>query len=245
MIAFHLNRYDRLASTSDEIRRLAETGAPNGTVVLARQQTQGRGRVGRAWSSPAGNLHLSILLRPELPARRIAELGFLAGLAAAEAVDRAFADGSVHATLKWPNDVRIGGAKIAGILLESELLAEGIAWAAVGIGINVAHHPDDTPYPATSLHQAGAASATPDGCAAALLDRFGRWWEVWSRRGFEPVRAAWLARADQLGQVIGVRVGDRHLSGRFDGIGADGALLLTTDAGQQAITAGEVGAAPI
>ncbi len=243
MTAFSLLVHDRLASTSDEVQRLAAESAPHGTAVMARQQTRGRGRHARAWLSPPGNLHLSLLLRPAVPARRAAEIGFVAALAVADVVDRHLPDGS-SAGLKWPNDVRVGGAKIAGILLETELIGEAIAWVALGIGVNIAHHPADTPYPTTSLHARGARSAAPDQVAAALLNAFGRWWETWSEHGFRPVLDAWRARADLLGEIIHVRQGDGTVSGRFEGLDADGALLLATAPGRRRITTGEVSFGP-
>ena len=243
MIAFRLQAYDRLASTSDEIQRLAGQGAPHGTAVIAGQQTQGRGRQGRTWLSPPGNLHLSLLLRPAIPARRAAEIGLLAALAVADAVERHCPEGS-RAGLKWPNDVRVSGAKIAGILLESELSGAAIAWMAVGIGVNVAHHPADTPNPATSLHAQGGTPATPDQVAAAVLDAFARWWVTWSDRGFRAVLDAWHARADLLGEIIHVRQGDGVVTGRFEGLDADGTLLLAMASGLHRITTGEISFGP-
>ncbi len=146
---FDVRLLDSVGSTSDEALRLAREGAPHGTVVTAREQTAGRGRVGRAWASPPGNLYLSVLLRLDLPVARIAELSFVAALAVAETVD-AFVAG--RASLKWPNDVLIDGAKVAGILIEQ---ADGVA--VIGIGVNVAHCPSGLAYPVTSLMDASRA----------------------------------------------------------------------------------------
>ncbi len=239
MTAFDLLVHDRLASTNDEAQRLAAAGAQHGTVVMAREQTRGRGRQARPWLSPPGNLYLSLLLRPVLEARRAAEIGFVAALAVADAADRCLPD-DTRARLKWPNDVRVGGAKIGGVLLESELSGDALVWIAVGIGVNIAHHPD-TPYLATSLHALGATAATPDELAAILLDAFDHRWSAWSSDGFKPVLDAWHARADRLGDIIHVRQGDGAVAtGRFEGLDTDGALLLVTASGRRRITTGEV-----
>ncbi len=243
MTAFSVQIHDRLSSTSDEIQRLAAGGAPHGTVVIAREQTRGRGRQARGWDSPRGNLHLSLLLRPAIPARRVAEIGFLAAVAVADAVDMHLPE-TVRAGLKWPNDVRVRGAKVAGILLESELRGDAVGWVAVGIGVNVAHHPAGLPYAATSLHAEGASAATPEGLAARVLQAFERRTEMWTRHGLPAVLEAWRARADRVGETVQVRHGATLVSGRFEGIGDDGALLLGTDGGLCRITAGEVSFGP-
>ncbi len=147
---FDVRLYDSLGSTNDEARRLAQAGAAHGTVVAARQQTAGRGRVGRSWVSPPGNLYLSVLLRLDLPLARLAELSFVAALAVADMVD-SFLPPDFRAALKWPNDVLVEGAKISGILIE-----QGETATIVGIGVNVGHCPTGTPYPVTSLVQQAA-----------------------------------------------------------------------------------------
>lgn len=240
MIRFDIRRYDRLGSTNDEARRLAETGAPHGTVVVAREQSAGRGRRGRSWNSPPGNLYLSILLRLDLSAARIAELSFVAALAVADAVDR-FIRGK--AVLKWPNDVLVDGAKISGILLESADAA-----VVVGIGVNVLHVPADAAALATSLLRAGAWDATNFGEAharvaevqAALLEGFAGRVAAWRDGGFDAVRDAWLARAQPAGTVLRVSVGTGSVIGTYVGLDRDGALLLESAGGVRRITAGDV-----
>jgi len=130
-----LHRHATLISTNDEARRLADSGAPHGTVVQALQQTGGRGRRGRTWISPPGNLYASFVLRLVCPAIRHGEIGFVMALAVADAVDAAAGHGC--ARLKWPNDVLLGGAKVAGVLVETS------GSAIAGVGINIAHAPAD------------------------------------------------------------------------------------------------------
>jgi BirA family biotin operon repressor/biotin-[acetyl-CoA-carboxylase] ligase len=232
MITFHLRRYDSLGSTNDEARRLAETGALHGTVVTADRQTAGRGRQGRHWASPIGNLYLSVLLRLAQPPARFPELGFLAAVAAAEATDR-FAPG--RATLKWPNDVLVDGAKLSGILLERTDPA-----LIIGIGLNVLHVPPGTPGPATSLTQLGAANVSVPSVRAALLDALARRLAQWTDSGFEPIRIAWLARAHPPGTRLVVTTATGSIRGEFAGLAANGALLLDTDCGQRELIAGDV-----
>ncbi|HSU04674.1 MAG TPA: biotin--[acetyl-CoA-carboxylase] ligase [Acetobacteraceae bacterium] len=236
-VTFDLVHYDSVGSTNDEARRLAEAGAAHGTVVVAREQTAGRGRNGRRWVSPPGNLHLSILLRVGLTASRLtvsrlAELGFVAALAVAGATD-AFAPG--RAMLKWPNDVLVDGAKLSGILLEP--VAQAVI---VGIGINVLHVPLAAPYPVTSLALIGNTGATVDAARSELLDAFARWFGLWQRVGFDPVRAAWLSRAHPIGTGLRVTTATEVISGCFGGLADNGALLLNRSDGARRIVAGDV-----
>lgn len=230
---FEIRIYANLGSTNDEARRLAREGAAEGTVVTALEQSAGRGRHGRAWASPPGNLYLSLLLRPNLPPGRLGELAFLAGLAVAEAVAALLPAGRA-VTLKWPNDVLVDGAKIAGILIEQEAEA-----AVIGIGLNVAHSPSDTPYPATSLAAAGAGTAVA-AARACLLDRLAAALARWRGEGFAPIRSAWLARAHPLGTALSVRLPEGVIAGRFAGLDPAGALLIETADGPRRITSGEV-----
>jgi BirA family biotin operon repressor/biotin-[acetyl-CoA-carboxylase] ligase len=236
---FRLLRFDRIDSTSDEAKRLAEAGAAEGTLVWAQEQSAGRGRRGRVWASPPGNLYLSLVLRPRSAAREAAQLGFAAAVAVAEACAR-FLPAGAEIQCKWPNDVLLGGAKMAGILLESHADAErGIAWLVLGIGINLASHPDATAYPATSLAAAGV-TVTQEAMLPILAGRLIAWYETWRRQGFAPVREAWLARAFRLGGTIRVRLAETELGGRFAGLDEQGMLLLDGAEGRRTIAAAEI-----
>jgi len=162
-----------LASTMDAARARARR-APDGTVVVARRQTRGCGRHGRDWFSPQGNLYASILLRPGLPPARLTELGFIVAHAAADAVDAVLQGG--RARLKWPNDVLVGGVKVAGIMVE---IIEDNA-AVIGIGLNIAQAPEATSYPVTCLCDGGAGAAR--GALDAVGDGPAPW--SWSSSGF-------------------------------------------------------------
>ncbi len=212
-----------------------DAGAPHGTVVTANLQTAGRGRQGRHWVSPIGNLYLSILLRLAQPPARFPEVGFLAALAVADAID-CFAP--ARATLKWPNDVLVDGAKLSGILLERADPA-----LIVGIGLNVLHVPSGTPGAATSLARLGAANASIASVRAALLDAVARRLAQWTENGFEPIRAEWLARAHPPGTQLVVTTATGSVRGQFAGLATNGALLLDTDNGQRQLIAGDVAVA--
>lgn len=237
MIAFDIRFYDSLGSTQDEARRLAHAGAPHGTVVTAYEQTAGRGRHGRYWVSPPGNVHLSILLRLDLPPSRVAELGFVAALAVADAAD-AYVPG--RAALKWPNDVLVDGAKISGILIEH---AEDAA--IIGIGLNVLHVPERAPYPVTSLqalvHREGAEEdGEVDAAREVLLEALARRLDAWQSDGFARVRADWLRRAHPSGTRLHVSTQAGVIEGCFFGLADDGALLLDTAGGVRRLLVGDV-----
>ena len=219
-------------------RRLALAGERGPLWISAARQTAGRGRRGRAWESPAGNLSASLLIAPGRPASECAQLSFVAALAAS---DMALSFGA-DARVKWPNDVLVSGAKIAGILLESASQGGADpAWLVIGIGVNLKHHPADTEFPATSLAAAGVAPPEPREALLRLAASFAKWYELWRAEGFAPVRDAWLARAAGLGTRIRARLQNGETMGVFEGIDANGALLLReTQDRVRAIAAGEV-----
>jgi BirA family biotin operon repressor/biotin-[acetyl-CoA-carboxylase] ligase len=246
---FTLVALETIDSTNEEARRRALAGAGDGLLVWALQQTSGRGRQGRVWESPPGNLYCSLLVRPAPPAAQAAQLSFVAALAVAEAVERAFDGLAIKPAirLKWPNDVLVGGAKAAGILLESvPAISDGPGnpgrdgFVIVGIGINVASHPANVGYPATDIRSAGGRVEV-----AALLALLGQAWLAWQGRwlrdGFQPVRAAWLDRAAGLGARVRVRLGNDIVDGVFEGLDASGAMVLALpDGGRRPIPAGDV-----
>lgn len=228
--------YATIGSTSDEIRAAAEAGEQEFLVVSATEQTAGRGRLGRSWSSPPGNLYFSLLLRPPVVPAIAAQLSFVCAVAVA----RTLAAHAEPVRCKWPNDVLLDGAKCAGILLESRIApAGGMDWIAVGIGINLVAHPEGLPYPATDLAAHGRFPHAED-VLTGLLNELQQCYQSWLREGFAPVRAAWLERAWRLGEDLAVRQGDEILTGRFSTLRESGALVLDTGRGLKDIAAGEV-----
>lgn len=223
---------DSVGSTNDEAAQLADAGAAEGTVVWAREQTGGRGRRGRHWASPVGNLYSSTILRPDCAAPRAAELGFVAALAVADIVPAGRA-----VRVKWPNDVLVEGGKIAGILLESAIAQTGrVEHVVAGIGINVGFAPQlpEMRYPGAAL--GGSVEAALEKLTNTLAARL----VEWRRDGFETVRAAWLAKAGPIGAEVDVRLGEELVSGRFAGLDREGALLLDTTTGPRKIVSGEL-----
>jgi BirA family biotin operon repressor/biotin-[acetyl-CoA-carboxylase] ligase len=230
---FTVWHHDKIGSTNDEVRRLAQEGAPHGTAVHADEQTAGRGRLTHKWFSPPGNLYLSVLLRTGQPAGRSAELSFLAALAVADTVE-ALLPRQTRAILKWPNDVLVSGAKIAGILLEQVDDA-----VVLGIGLNVLEAPSNAAYKTTTI-VANGGIASVDSARDILLDRLEQHLTVWQADGFAPIRELWLGRSYPVGAAIRVNASGHPLAGHFAGLDEDGALLLDTPQGRQRIVAGDV-----
>jgi BirA family transcriptional regulator, biotin operon repressor / biotin---[acetyl-CoA-carboxylase] ligase len=231
---------ETVGSTNDEARRLAREGAVEGTLVWAREQTAGRGRRGRVWSSPRGNLYASLILRPACPPDRTAQLGFVAALAIGDALAE-LVPGLANLACKWPNDVLADGRKIAGILLESEM-GDGktLDLLIVGVGVNLLSAPPDAEFRATSVFGEGYPPPTPDAALEAFARHFEAWVGRWRSEGFGPVRDAWRARAIAFGEQIQVRLDTATLHGKFIDIDQQGTLLLETEGGLEHILAGDV-----
>lgn len=231
--AFRLVALECVGSTNDEARRLvADADAEDGTLVWAREQTGGRGRLGRDWNSPRGNLYLSLILRPECPLSEAVQLGFVAAIALCDAIGTVMPP-MAEAQVKWPNDILVNDCKIAGFLLETVLSSDGSMQALLlGMGVNVRHYPEDARYPATSLRAAGAASDVDE---VAVLEAFSRhflkWTNRWLDEGFSPVRANWLHRAKGRGERIEVRLPNETLHGVFRDLDEAGALCLDREDG--------------
>lgn len=206
---------------------LARAGADEGSWLRAEAQTAGRGRQGRTWASPTGNFYGSALVRLRRTDPPAATLGFVAAVALAELIAAIVPTGVL---LKWPNDVLLGAAKLSGILLERA----GDA-VVVGFGVNLAHHPDLPDRPATSLAAHGV-SPDPAPFAQLLADSFAAWVALWRKEGFAPIRARWMQHAHPPGTALTARLptGDT-LDGLFDGLDADGALILRLAAGESRV----------
>jgi BirA family biotin operon repressor/biotin-[acetyl-CoA-carboxylase] ligase len=222
-------------STNDDVAALARDGAAEGIWLRAVRQSGGRGRQGRAWQSPAGNLHASTLVRLRAGDPPAPTLALVAAVALREAA-AAFAP-DAPLLIKWPNDLLAGGAKLAGILLERE--GEAVV---VGFGVNLASHPGGTPHPATSLAALTGAAPDPAAFLDILADAFARWLGHWRGEGLAPVRAAWLAAAHPLGTALATHGADGAvLEGLFDGLDESGALRLRfSDGSAGLVHAGDV-----
>lgn len=235
---------DEVDSTNDEARRRAREGAARPLWVMARRQVAGRGRRGNVWRTPEGNLTATLLLpRPTMPPAQGALLSFISGLAVAELLEACAPRASV--AVKWPNDTLLNGGKVSGVLLESEGRAGALDWLAVGIGVNLAHHPEIPPeeagaFPPVSLRSAGVAPPSPEEALDLLASAFHRRLALFETDGFGPIRAEWLSRAARLGEPIVARLPRESIPGVFADIDAEGALILDTPSGRRAIAAAEV-----
>lgn len=210
----------------------AAAGAPEGTWLRAVEQTAGRGRLGRAWVSPPGNLYASTIVRLRASDPNPATLALVASVALHEVL-RAY---GAEAWIKWPNDLFIRDAKLTGILLERS----GDA-VVVGIGVNLLHYPDGLERRVTSLAAEGLTPPDPDLFLRDLAAAFARWLATW-RRSLEHVRRQWLAGAHPIGTALSVRLPDQTpIDGLFDGLDQDGALRLRLPSGEcRVIHAGDV-----
>lgn len=237
---------DEVGSTNAEALRLAQYGEMGPVWIRAARQTEGKGRSGRQWASEPGNLFASLLMRLNSPARAY-QLSLVAGVAVIEAIRNAvaFAPGE-DVRLKWPNDILVGTAKAGGILVESTMVAEtpqslGGFVAVVGIGLNLASHPQGLDRPVTHLGAHGTAPP-PHLLLEVIGASMNNWVGVWAEgEGFEAVRSAWLQSAHPIGERMTINTGSGVVDGEFRGIDAEGALLLhVAGAGERHFTFGDV-----
>lgn len=252
---YRLRGYDSIGSTNIEATEAAAAGDPGGIWFAARQQTAGRGRRGRQWVSPHGNLAATLLIVPESDPTLAATLGFVAGVALNSAlsailphglvkvgIDGADAiDGSGRIALKWPNDVLADGAKLAGILLEATKISDGRHAVAIGFGVNTLAAPSGLPYPATSLSDLGVSRSAEDVFEAlsdAWVDTFGLWNDG---QGISNVLQRWRASAAGIGAPVAVNQNGEVLRGIFETIDDAGRLIVRADDNRRiAVTAGDV-----
>ncbi len=250
---FRVFGFDEIGSTSTEAARAAEAGDAGDVWFAALRQTAGRGRRGRTWETPSGNLAASLLLVPGCDAATAATLGFVAGIALNRALKAALpagtvrqgidgADGAGHRlALKWPNDVLADGAKLAGILLEAHKRPDGSLAVVIGFGVNVAYAPEGLPYPATSLAALGLATKA-ESVFAALADEWVAAYELWNGgRNVGAVLAEWRTAAAGIGAEVAVKRDADVVRGIFETIDESGRLIVrANDNSRIAISAGDV-----
>ncbi len=240
---YRVETFERLGSTNDEAMARLKAGDPGGLFVVAVSQTGGRGRQGRAWSSPPGNLYATLALLDPAPIAVAPQLGFVAGVALATVLRQALG-GDTRLQIKWPNDLLFDGAKLAGLLLESVALPGARTACVIGFGVNCLSHPDGTALPCHQHSRDGPSDGPARG-----LDRLAveleRHLAIWDRgRGFAAIRASWLALAAGLGERIDVALPRLRRHGRFEGIDSTGRLMLATDDGLVLVDAGDVFLSP-
>lgn len=242
--AARVESLDEIDSTNSEAMRRALAGETGPLWLRANTQTHGRGRSGRTWGSPRGNLYATLLFAPHCSPATVHQLSLLAGVAVYDAIasPRALPPGL---RLKWPNDVLIGGAKLAGVLAESIVGQSGTLVALLGIGINLAAAPTTSARATTCLAVHGS-NLEPEACLTALDATVSRWLAAWDRgNGFATVRSAWLARAGPEGERLTINAGGGLMEGRFAGLDADGCLLLKgVEGNTRRFTFGDVSIVP-
>jgi BirA family biotin operon repressor/biotin-[acetyl-CoA-carboxylase] ligase len=236
---WRVERFARIGSTNDEARRRAGDGDPGRLWILAREQTEGRGRRGRAWTSPPGNLYASALLIDPSPVAIAAQIGFVAGIALRRAVADLGADEEVR--LKWPNDLVCRGGKLAGLLVEGIALGDGRLACVVGIGVNCASSPAGLAYATDHLSNVLRRSISPEDLFACLVGRFEQSLALWRRGdGFADIRAQWLSHAAGLGGPIRIGGAQGFRDGLFETLDRQGRLVLRGPNGPETIEAGDL-----
>lgn len=250
---YRLHAYDSIGSTNSEAVAAASQSDPGGAWFVAREQTSGRGRRGRTWHNPHGNLAATLLLVSQCEPAVAATLGFVAGVALSRALGTLLPQGSVKIddagqfgrtsrfVLKWPNDVLADGAKLAGILLEASKVPNGGHAVAIGIGVNVVSAPTGLQYPATSLHDL-QITATAEDMFEALSDAWVEPFALWDEgRGIEAVLELWRFSAAGIGAPVAVNQNGDVVRGIFETIDSAGRLIVRADNDRRvAITAGDV-----
>jgi len=240
--SWRIVRYGAIDSTNEEARRRALAGDPGRLWILADEQAAGRGRRGRAWISPKGNLHASALMIDPCPPAVAAELGFVAGVALARAAKDL---GASDIGLKWPNDLMSGGAKCAGILIEGVGLRGRRTACVAGIGVNCAHAPEGLGYPTSCLTRGGGQAVGAGELFERLVERFDEALRAWrAGQEFGRIRAAWLDCAFGLGEPIAIQNGSGRREGVFEGIDAAGRLLMRSKLGLESIEAADLTFSP-
>lgn len=240
---YGLHVVQEVDSTLNEAARIAP--AAQGPVwIMAHHQTAARGRRGRAWANPKGNLAATLLLRPEGNPEQAALRSFVAALALFDACV-AVTGRTAGVSLKWPNDVLLNGGKLAGILLESTGQGRQVSHLAIGIGVNLAEAPGADQVEAgavrpVSLLSETGAHVTPEDFLTELAAAYAGYETQFVTYGFDPIRTAWLSRAARLGEVITARTGSTETTGTFETVDAGGNLVLNTAKGRVSIPAADV-----
>ncbi len=233
---FDVQIFDALDSTNTTLREQF-SGEAEGYVVQAYQQTKGRGRFGNSWSSPKGNLYISILLKPDCPYDQIGQLAFVAATSIASYLQQTFDSDDVNVAVKWPNDILVNGNKIGGILIETNSLNPSrVDQVIVGIGLNVFAQQADYIKMDDFTDRLGNLDAVRDD----LLQSFGEHYTKWREMGFSDILREWKKYAVGIGEKVGVRLSNEHFYGIFVDVDDTGNLILDQDGDRRLISAGEI-----
>lgn len=243
VVGSRLRCLDETDSTNLQACRLGDEGAEDGLVVIADRQSAGKGRMGRLWESPEGvNLYISILLRPAILPFEAPKLTFLSAVAVCRAIQKCT---DLQPTVKWPNDVLLNGAKVAGLLNEMSSETDRVNYVVLGIGVNLNmrsdQFPEDLRYPATSLALELGESVSRLDFTRVLLQEIDELYLTYLEQGSEPIMSEWTQLCDMVGQIVRVDCNDVQIEGVMSGLGEDGALLVRTVAGKlENVYAGDV-----
>jgi BirA family biotin operon repressor/biotin-[acetyl-CoA-carboxylase] ligase len=221
--------FPTIGSTNDEAKAMAEQDLPHGTLILADEQTRGRGRLDRRWVSKKGaGLWMSLLLRPSNPLESLGAFSVMGALAVVEYLKAHAA----QAWIKWPNDVIVDGGKVCGVLVEAGWRGNAIDYIVLGMGVNV--HPESVPdadldFPATCIDHVLGKRVDREEMALELIDNLGG---SYAQIGSSTLLEAWESNLAYRGEQVILQAGDQQLTGRLDGIAADGRLKLSVDTGE-------------
>lgn len=235
--------FEEINSTNNYARGLADAGAPEGEVVIAERQSDGRGRLGRSWESPPYcNLYFSLLLRPTLAPAQAPQITLMAAVALADTIASFVSE---PPTIKWPNDILLQGKKLAGILTESSCDSKRIEFVILGIGVNLNFPRERMPASirdrATSLMEVDGKSFSRENFLRRLIQDLDRCYGILEDFGFDAIAPRWQARFGFKGKTVRVEMGGDVLIGQAVGIDHDGALLVEDDRGErQRVVAGDV-----
>lgn len=221
---------ETLVSTMDEAVRLGIAGAPEGSVICAETQTQGRGRMGRAWVSvPGKGIYASLLLRPKMPLSQVSQLTLVSAVAIAQALKSV---SGLEVKIKWPNDILVGGRKLAGILTELNAEMDRVRFIVVGFGVNVNTEETQLPAVATSLKVETQKEFSRILVFQEILRSFEKWLNIFETQGFVPVRKCWKEFSCTIGQRVKFVEATKDVTGLAFDLGDDGSLLLRQDSGK-------------
>ncbi|MGQ9582443.1 MAG: biotin--[acetyl-CoA-carboxylase] ligase [Thermoplasmatota archaeon] len=227
-------------STNRKAREMAEAGEPEGAVVVAGAQTEGRGRLGRSWISPVGGLWFSVLLRPDVAPEHAPKLGLIAGASVAAALRGLY---SLNARLRWPNDVLVGGRKLCGILMELAASGERVEHIVLGIGVNASFPLEELPpelrRSSTTLQQLLGHPVDLQPLLSRVLDELASRYLAFKEGAFESALSEWRELSETLGRRVRVRTHSGVVEGRAEGIESDGSLRVVTGDGPVKVSAGD------
>lgn len=236
---YTLLEFANVDSSNEEAKRLVRAGMGGDhhdvTVVWAKSQSDGKGRFGRQWISPKGNLYVSLLIKPRANLQTLSQLSFVTALALREAIQSILPqDEFLAVQYKWPNDILIDGKKVAGILLESASVdkKKNPEWLIIGVGVNIASFPArGVNVPATSLKEFGAVPSV-ESVLYNLIWSFKDKFDLWQEEGFHIFKEKWIRNAKGIGEEISVNYARENICGIFKGINHEGAMVLTLGGGQ-------------